>query len=239
MAANPTAHAQASTIAAVCDHLGVAQPAPVAVAYQRLVAQLAAADTLGPPPTALVDAVAAAVDAGRDLATDADVLAAVVRERLVAARPLLIARAGRAYAESVRGELDTLIATWRDAFETAAARLRDAHRVLGDIDLEDSDTVVRLGAAAATAWADARAALATIEHVRRGIAAAALLSARTPNPEHSLLRIANPTDDQRTALRRGRATAWDLIRAGVELDLADHPEHARRIAAAANQPAAV
>ena len=76
------------------------------------------------------------------------------------------------------------------------------------------------GADAASAWADAQAAVDTIHAIRTGASALALCTpGPAPHSDLNVCRIAAPTIDQVPNLRG--IGAWDLVRAGVPLDLAD------------------
>lgn len=182
-----------------------------------------ARDTPAPTADQLADAAATALLAGRDPLTDPDV------QRLLAARHLNGGGHGLAYLVNQAAEartltaleqhVDAIVDTLRTGCATAAQHLTDAHDVLGDLALDDTHAIVRLGNNAAELWVNAREAAQTIRVIDSGWVALANLTRFASTGTPATLRLAEVSLDQYEQLGR-RADPWAIIRAGATIDLA-------------------
>lgn len=154
------------------DRVGATPPKPVAAAHHRLVATTAAfKERPHPNADALPLAVLAAVEDGRDPATDATVQRIVTAQVLAGRHNLddeLAAILIDDLRDVVRTHTDGIVGAWRTPFDKAAADLTTALEVLGPLDLDDTATVVRKGPEATTAWTNATNAAATITAIHAG-----------------------------------------------------------------------
>lgn len=208
-------------------------PKPVAQALADQ-ATLAAGVAAIRPASAeeIADAVAECVLTGRDPLDDEQV------RRLTTARDLT-GDTGRALTYSVQlaGErrilaaleahVDTIVATLCKAANNAGQEITGAHEVIGDYDLEDTANVIRRGDKASAAWNTARAALKQLRTLDNGWVALANLT-RFASADYPTLRIAELSLDQHDHIGR-KAEPWDLVRAGITIDMADRDAMRDRI----------
>lgn len=200
---------------------GIKLPPTVTAATERATRLSAAVRSINPPETALYEAIAAAVDNGTDPAADAEV------QRVLAGRSLategVIRGTDTASAAATTAALyehrDGVVQTWRKPFGTAAATLVKAYAVLGSVDLDDTATILQMGAHAADAWGDARKAITMIRSIGDGWTALANLHRVQLNPARAILRIAHVEPDRWADLDIGRADPWQAIAAGLTLSL--------------------
>lgn len=233
-----TIRAHTSALFGSFDKLGLSPPEPVEAARQRLVTVTRAYEQRPlPRPDDLALATIAALEAGTDPATDPRVQAITTARALTGDATLrdgLAAVLTDGLRNACRAEAEALVEVWRPAFDRAAATLTDAHRVLGDIALDDHAAVVRLGPAGTEAWADATDAATTIATIHDGWAAlAALLTGSPVAKRHRLLAIADI--DANTWLEENMdnrpADPWAAVVDGFTLDLPTIDGHRRRVAA--------
>jgi hypothetical protein len=115
---------------------------------------------------------------------------------------------------------DEILATLTEAAAVAGKNLADAHRILGDIDLSDSDTIMKLGPDAARAWAEARDAEKLLRQIDRAWSALATLTGFASVSGDPTLRLAALDLEQYEKVGR-KADAWTIVRAGATIALAD------------------
>lgn len=179
-----------------------------------------------PHPHELGDAAAAAILDGRHPADDPTVV------RLITIRALtgqvggaLESQAREAGERRVRSALteheDRLAGALRAAAQHAGEQLTRAHDVLGDIDLDDAEAVIRQGPDASRAWADAKEAQVQLHLLDAGaIALAGLVGS-----DHDIisagrtLRLSVPSLEEYEQLGR-QAEPWQIVKAGAGIDLA-------------------
>lgn len=211
---------------------GAKRPKPVADALDRresMHAKLATRTTPAAP-----DLVAAALDAVDrevpDLALDPDVSAALLRRQYGAVPGLwdqLQTRLLNGPRQACTSHTDAIVSAWSAPFDKAAQALRAARPVLGDVDLDDSAAILRIGPDGARAWSDATTASVTIATVVAGWRSLyGFTSGRLADGVGDQLIIADPQPEQVADdpdLWSGPHTrpAWALVAADVHLDLAD------------------
>lgn len=210
------------------DEAGATMPKNVAAAlddYDTITTE--AANITPPTGHELGDAIAAAILAGTHPADDPTVTRLVITQAVSGQVGGALQTAAREAAEHrVRAALhaahDTLADALHAAGESVGHALTEAHAVLGDLDLDDTETVARQGPDATRAWADAREAVARLRMIDLGcIALAALTSTdSTLIGAGSTLRYAEPDLDLLDAVGK-KAGPWEIVRAGHAIDLAD------------------
>lgn len=171
------------------------------------------------------DAVADALLAGRDPLDDEHVRRLATSRALTGDRGQGIAygvplAAERRVVAALTAHADDILATLHAAADTASATLTAAHDILGDHDLGESELILRLGADAARAWAEARDAVQALRVIDRAWTALAELTRFAPASTDPTLRLADVTLEQYERVGR-KAAPWDLVRAGAVIDLAD------------------
>jgi hypothetical protein len=231
---------QIRAIITASEQVGAKLPPAVVEAYDRTTRHSQKAAAIYPPAGALAAAVVAALDADRDPAADPTV------QRLLAAQQLGGSDRGavrgvqslleQQLQDVCRAQAGAIVKAWRRPFDAAAATLVKAHERLGDIDLDDTGTVVQQGGDAAAVWASARAALSAIAQINDAwFSLAQLTRFASDNPHLAALRITSASPEQYAAWvddKRGRrAGAWEMVAAGLPLSLADGSEFARRCSA--------
>ncbi|MGY1691998.1 hypothetical protein [Geodermatophilus sp. SYSU D01105] len=232
------------TIHTAAEQVGAKLPTNVLEAWERSNRITEAVEQLYPPQGALVTAVIAALDADRDPATDKTVQRVLTAQRLGSssgpvhngARTVLDADLVRV----LRANVDGILTALAGPFNAAAATLAACHARLGDVDLDDTTTIVRQGGDAAAVWAEARAAVTVIERVDLAWSTLAMATMFAPvGGNHAALRITEATAEQWHSLdelRRSRVNPWFVVRAGLPLTLASGADYARRIEAVHPQP---
>lgn len=219
----------AATIVATFDKVGATIPAPVRSAYETAEKVSREAKRLGQSGPDLTVAVYNALAEGRDPATDEAVQVALAAQSLggeVVVRKVE-ADAGERLVNVMADQADAIVKAWRKPFDAAARDLTSAHSILGDIELTDTGAVVRRGAAATDAWANANKADATIAEIITGWATLARLIRATDDAKRTALRITQPTPTQWTEHKlTGRSlSAWEAVRLGLELHLPTTSEY--------------
>jgi hypothetical protein len=228
------------SIIATSDTVGATLPKPVTDAHARAVRITTGAQHLHPGPDALTAAVVSALDAGRDPAADPEVA------RLHLSAILGVGAGMTRTVEDVVGtqllgvvvdHAEAIIRAWAKPFDKAAAALVGAHRVIGDVPLDDTATILRAGGDIAATWAQATAASQTV-----GLLAAAWVDLATVtrfapvDPNRAALRFADVAADKADSLDLRKLGAWDAVRAGLPLSLADGLTYRRRVAALTPDP---
>jgi hypothetical protein len=232
---NPTT--QTRHIVTASRDVGAKLPSPVLESYERATRITQAAQSIYPPQGALMDATIAALDAGRDPASDPAVQRAHLAMQIGASDGM-----GRMVGDVVAGQTaqvfsehaDAIVKAWVGPFNKAAATLARCHERIGDVSLEDTAEIMRMGGDIARVWADARDAATTIERIDFAWSALALLTRFAPlDPRFPALRITSATPDewQASGFERQTPGAWAVQRAGLALSLADGAEYVHRIAA--------
>jgi hypothetical protein len=215
----------------LADQLGAEVPKPVRAEHDKLAALADKVRTLDLRHD-LAGVTLAALEDGRDPFGDPAVVAELTRTNLsrqqTALTDALTERAGAFLAEHAA----QVWAAFRGPFGAAADTLRTALAALGPLDLADTAAVLARGGDAADVWAAATRAEATVRHVRSAwkLLGAASSSWPAEPARHRLLIIAD-VPAERWANDRLDGTslgAWDALRAGYPLSLADGPADLKR-----------
>lgn len=229
---NPTL--QARTIVDATQAVGAKLPASVARTHQTTISALSALHDIY-PKGGLAPAVASALRAGRDPATDPEVqrihLAMQLGEHGISAgvENILIEETRQAF----HTHADAIVQAWATPFTKAAGVLAQAFNRLGGIDLTDTGAVVQQGGDAAEVWGKAQTASQTLSTI-----ASAWISlvefTRTANLDqrYPALRLAAVDAETWRALEleRKRVSAWDLVISGLPLSLPTPIQYRERVA---------
>lgn len=194
----------------------------------------AVAALAAPSADVMAAAVVDCLNAGRDPLDDEQVrrltTAAVLAGPSGNALTGGVARAAeRHVVAALTAEADAILTTFGAAVAEAGATLTGAWRILGDLELTDSTAVLRMGPDASRAWTDARDAQKRIRALDGGwfgLAEATRFASSTDAPT---LRLANLSLEQFEKLGR-KAQPWDIVRAGVTIELADRTTIRERVA---------
>lgn len=224
----------ANQIMATTSATGAKAPKAVLDSYRRAVRISEAARSIPVPRGGLAVAVAAALDDGRDPASDPDVQRAVTANSLTG-RGITDQVDDIAYARFLdvcRDQADAIISAWAKPFTVAAATLATAHQRIGSVALTDTDPIMRSGGDVAEIWSAAVSASQVIEAINAGwVALAQYTRLASIDPRYSLLRIASVdyatwTDKQ---LDRQKVTPWDAVILGLDPSLPTFTEYRRRV----------
>jgi hypothetical protein len=224
----------AAQLIAALDKVGAKAPAAVTESYATTVRVSQAVREIGVRPETIYPAVAAALTRGDDPILDADVMRILVSGMI--SNPGVTAGvediAFTAFREVAAELADSIVAAFAKPFDRAAAELVTAHDLIGDVPLEDSDTILRIGGDAPAQWAKAQAAAATITSIVRGWVALADFTRHPTDPiRHQVLRVA-AVDFQtwQTGQLEGKhADPWAAILEGLTLSLPTYSEYAERV----------
>ncbi|WP_148574958.1 hypothetical protein [Nocardioides caldifontis] len=173
----------------------------------------------------IADAIAACILEDRDPLTDDEVQRLVTAQALggVTGRNVTygLGTAGeRRVVAAMRAHADTILGALSKAARTAGETLTDAHAIIGDHDLGESEVVLKLGPEAARRWAEARDALTLLRKIDGAWVALANLTRFASTTVEPALRLADL--NLATFEKVGRkADAWAIVRAGAVIDLAD------------------
>ncbi|KLL95859.1 hypothetical protein NJ76_21755 [Rhodococcus sp. IITR03] len=118
-------------------------------------------------------------------------------------------------------------------FDQAVTDLHSAHQVLGYADLDDTDTIVRMGPQASTAWSTANNAMIALRDVMAAWQGWATATRQVDtSTTHAVLRVADiDWDTYREHQLGGSIDYWKLIQLDTPLSLADAPIYKKRVAA--------
>lgn len=200
-------------------------PKPVATAIadrERLTAAASAVEA-GTHAELMAAAASALLD-GADPLTDEEVVRLVVAKVLAgdAGQGLALGVAVTAESRVVAAIIDNaedVLDGLKKGIDAAGAVLAAAYEVLGHSDLSDSASILKLGPAAATAWAEARAAVKTIRIADDAWYALANLGA-APTSGTPIQRLADVSLEQFDKWRN-TSDVWEFVGAGIAIDYAD------------------
>jgi hypothetical protein len=130
--------------------------------------------------------------------------------------------------------VDAILADWGKAAATPGQQLADAYRILGDVDLTSSGTILHMGTKATRAWAEASDALDLLRVIDIGWHALAELTQFASTTNHQMLRWADLDLEQyETLWLLGRTNApadpWAIVQAGGTIELANRTTFADRV----------
>ncbi len=131
--------------------------------------------------------------------------------------------------DALTANADAILAELKKAVDAAGERLIAAHRVLGDVELGDTAAVLRGGPKAATAWAEAKEAVATIRTIDAGWFAVGHLTRHVSPDTATTIRLTDVSLDDYERLGH-RAEPWAIVRAGASIDMATRDTVQHRIA---------
>jgi hypothetical protein len=200
-------------------------PKPVADALAARDALTATADRLPTGSHAeMMGAVADALVAGRDPLDDEQV------RRLVVARILggetggsLAYGIGNAADERIVAALaenvDAICDSFKAGVDAAGQVLAEAHDLFGDVDLDESHLILKMGPKASGAWTDAKDAVQRIRVIDSGWFALAELVHFAGTTTSRAVRLADVTLEQSEQLGH-RAEPWAIVRAGATINMA-------------------
>ena len=220
--------------------IGATLPKAVTAAITRADRIVEGVHKVHPGQGAVTAAVVRALDAGRDVGTDPEVLRAYVGTAIYGVADGLPreveAQVQDDVAVTCRQHADAIVESWRPAFDAATKAITAAHQRIGAVPLEDTQAILAQGSAAADAWAEANRATKVIGDI---VAAWHALSTLTrfvqTDPRFPALRIAEYTPrqwaDRLDDIDRKNLTPWQVLLTGGRLDLADGPEYRRRTGA--------
>jgi hypothetical protein len=227
---------QAGLIISRSKSVGAKLPAPVLEAHERANRITKAAATIYPPRDALMVAVIAALDAGRDPGADADVQRAHIAQQIGSSEGI-----GRGVGDILAGQMvevfrdhaDGIVRALVKPFDQAVKALTAAQDVLGPVALEDTAGILARGGNAAEVWAQAQGAaqvLASIEHAWQELAGLTRLA--SVEQHYPALRIASVDAETWRArnLHSRKLSAWEALSEGLSLSLPTMREYRQRIA---------
>jgi hypothetical protein len=175
----------------------------------------------------------AAVDAGRDPASDPEVQRIITATALRDGVPELAANYADAdVLHATRDNVDNLIDSWQAPFNEAAEAIATAAKSLGNTDLTNAQGVLHQGGSAAQQWTNATQAVRTITAI---VDAWSLLAHQTrfadTSRHYMVMKFTDPTLRQweEHNLRERKLNAWEAHHLGLALDLATRESYRRRI----------
>ena len=185
----------------------------------------ATANIINPTPDDVAFAVAEALAAGRDPLDD-DTVRRLTTARVLAGPTGDALRGGVDRAAETRvvkaltAEADEILSLLGNAFNAAGGVLSAAWRILGELDLTDSQAVLKMGPDSSRAWTDALDAQRRIRAIDDGWYALAELTRFASSTDAPTSRMADVSFEQYQQLGR-KADPWAIVRSGITLDLAD------------------
>jgi len=229
-----TDRAFVSQVIAALDKVGAKPPAAVTESWQATQRISQQVREIGVRPEAVYAAVATALERGDDPALDPDVQRILVASQL-SNQGVMTGVDDVAYSrlrQTCTEHADAIVGAFAKPFDAAAKTLVDAHQAFGDIDLTDAAAVLRKGGDAASRWAQATTAVATIDTISQGWTMLAMFAGASADARYQVLRIAAPTfqqwQDQQLASRK--PTAWEALLAGLTLSLPTYTQYRERVA---------
>ncbi len=195
--------------------------------------------------TGVATAVADALARGADPLTDVDVARAITLDRITG-QGVFVSIEDASFTrlwEACEAHQDEIVEALRKPFDKAAASLSAAFERIGDLDLKDSDLILKKGGDIASVWAVAVDANKLIDDVvtawmalDRFIHSGGVADRRWIN-----LRIVDTTAETWDAadMERKTYTAWDAVRVGATLSLPTRSELDERRAAITNRRAEI
>ncbi len=112
-----------------------------------------------------------------------------------------------------------ILSALKKACDQAGETLTAAHKIIGDLNLNDTELIFRKGAPAVEAHTEATKAINTIRTVLNAWGAIATLTGFAPSSTETVDRLADLPLETRNRLRR-HGDAWDIVKAGATIDLA-------------------
>ncbi len=202
----------------------------------KLIAEALALTKTRPPELAaapttveLAAAIASAVQADRDPASDEDVRTLLARRQLSELNigHQIAAHAAHQLGEAIKQNAEHIVNTWRVSLAVEAEALAAAKATVGAGDVEDITHMKNPTVPAAGAWATARTSGARFDTAAKSWWMLASVAGVACNPHRRALVLGSVTLDQWRALP-DRPTAWEFLCAGGNLDLATFDSWAER-----------
>lgn len=173
----------------------------------------------------IADAIAECVLAGRDPLDDEDVRRLAVSRALAGGHlhdfsHLLKASAERRVINALAANADEILARLAAPADKAGDTLADARRILGRVELSESEAILKKGPDAARAWGEAREAVHLLRVIDSAWVAMANLTGFASPTADPTIRIADV--DMEIFEKVGRkAEPWAIVQAGGTIKLAD------------------
>lgn len=233
---NISDRSNAAQLIAALDKVGAKPPAAVAESYATTIRVSDAVRVIGVRPESIYPAIAAALTRGDDPTADPEVQRILTSGQIsnggviAGVDDIAFSR----FREVAAEHSDDIVTAFRKPFDRAVTTLTTAHQSLGDVPLEDSGTILRIGGDAPAQWAKATAAAATVKNIVLGWAALAAFTGISSDAIHyQVLRITAPTYEQWMSqeLEGKHADPWGLVIAGLSLSLPTVSEYRQRVAA--------
>lgn len=229
-----TDRAFVSQVIAALDKVGATPPPAVTKSWQATQRISAQIREIGVRPETVYAAIASALERGDDPALDAEVQRILIASQL-SNQGVMTGVDDIAYSwlrQTCAENADGIIAAFAKPFDQAAKTLNDAHRAFGNIDITDADTVLRKGGNAASQWAQATAAGATIDTITQGWTMLAMFAGAPANRRYQVLRMAavdyGTWQDHQLADRV--MSPWGVLLAGLTLSLPTFTAYRERVA---------
>jgi hypothetical protein len=112
-----------------------------------------------------------------------------------------------------------ILSALKRACDEAGETLTAAHKIIGDLNLNETELIFRKGAPAVAAHTEATRALSIIRTVLSAWGAIASLTGFASSSTEAIDRLADLPLETRDRLRRN-GDAWDIVKAGAPIDLA-------------------
>ena len=213
------------------------KPVATALADRHKIAERVSALPTG-SHQAVMSAVAAALLDDRDPLDDDQVRRMVIARSITGESTQTLAYGVEKSAETriidaLTEHADDIIDNLKRAVDTSGQTLAHAREILGDTDLGDSAAILKLGPAAARAWAEARDARQQIRVIDKGWFVLGHLTCVVSPDTAPTIRLAAVTLEQYEALGH-KADPWSIVRHGATIDHATRttiPERHQRLAA--------
>ena len=213
-------------------HLGLELPDGLTADLAEIDRVFADRDALNGSRRALTEAVADAMSAGKDPATDKAVIVELAREqmRLMNLGNDLSALAEDRRADALRGHADAILELLSEVIDRADETLAEARERIPGLDLNDDDAVRNMAPEQMALWGRAREALAHVERVVQvyGMLVGAVGLGVLP-PHRRPLVIAELSLSELNALGH-QPNAIAAVHAGHRLSLATPETFAERLA---------
>lgn len=229
-----SAKAHATLIRTTSNKLGTALPDAFDKALTEAQALREATELIEGSAAAVNQGIINSLRQGKDWRTDKHVQA-LMFERVAAAngiRQAGVEAADESVTEALTDQADNIIAAWADALApdaktlaTAAARLDVADLDPGTVNMHELNRRKLVGV-----WADASAAAERFKTGLDGWRAVATATHLQWQRQHEGLILADAPQDVIDAARTtNRVTAWSLVRAGADLQLATLTDYMQRV----------
>jgi hypothetical protein len=180
----------------------------------------------------VAEAVLRALDAGKDIATDKGVLAAVIGQQVTENQGAINSALSDRAAVFLDTHADDLFGAFCTPFEGYATAISAAATKFGDIDPDNASAILAQGGDAAQVWAAARDAMKGIDAIHQTRKQLTTVSSKfRTDPRYVSLAIADiPSAEFVSQQVHGWLSPWELARRGFTLRLATPSVYEERVA---------